>query len=189
MKIISGKYKNLIVPTIKEANYRPTSSKIREALFSIIASGELANFRPLVNANVLDLFAGSGIFSFEALSRGANSATLIDINSEYMKLAQFFAKKIGVEDKVKFNLMDVNLLQPTSTKYDIVFMDPPYYNNLCSKTLDNLLKHDWLNNKAIIIMETEKAVTLSTDKMLSIKLIREKKYGNSKLLIAVYDKN
>ena len=64
MKIISGKHKNRIIPTSKASEYRPTTAKLREALFSIIVSGEFFNSKPLDNAQTLDLFAGTGILSF-----------------------------------------------------------------------------------------------------------------------------
>jgi 16S rRNA (guanine966-N2)-methyltransferase len=86
MKIIAGKHKNRIIPTIKTADYRPTTTKFREALFSIMASGEFFDLQPIVDAKILDLFAGTGILSFESLSRGAKNVTFVDNNPNHLKI-------------------------------------------------------------------------------------------------------
>lgn len=186
MKIISGKHKNRTVPTIKAADYRPTTTKLREALFSIISSGEFLNFQPIINAKVLDLFAGTGVMSFEALSRGAKSCTLIDINPEHLKLVEKFAEKIGEAENIHCQTADACLLPKSKEQFNIVFMDPPYYNNLCAKSLTSLIKNNWLANNTIIAMEMEKTAKIMLEKFPNLSLLKEKIYGNSKLLILSY---
>ena len=189
MKIISGKHKNRVIPTIKAADYKPTTTKFREALFSIMASGEFFDLQPIVNAKILDLFAGTGIFSFEALSRGAKLATVVDTNIEYLKLIEKFAKKIGEAANVNCQLADASTLPKSNRQYNIVFMDPPYYNNLCVKTLTCLVKNNWLENNAIIVMEMEKMAKFILDDFPNLRLLKEKIYGNNKLLIVKYEQN
>ncbi len=189
MKIISGKHKNRIISTSKIAQYKPTTAKFREALFSIIASGEFFNSKPLANAQILDLFAGTGVMSFEALSRGAKNATLIDNNSEHLRLIEKFADKIGEKNNIYCQLTDASSLPKSNRQYNIVFMDPPYYNNLCVKTLTCLIKNNWLENNAIIAMEMEKGAKLALEDFSSLHLLKEKVYGNSKLIIVRYEQN
>lgn len=189
MKIISGKHKNRIIPTSKVSEYRPTTAKLREALFSIIVSGEFFNSKPLDNAQTLDLFAGTGILSFEALSRGAKDATLIDNNLEHLKLIKKFADKIGEKNNIYCQLADASSLPKSNRQYNIVFIDPPYYNNLCVKTLTCLIKNNWLENNAIIAMEMEKAAKLVLEKFPNLHLLKEKVYGNSRLIIVRYEQN
>jgi 16S rRNA (guanine966-N2)-methyltransferase len=183
MKIISGKHKNRIIATIKAADYRPTTTKFREALFSILSSGEFLASQPIIDASVLDLFAGTGILSFETLSRGAKSATLIDINIDYLKAAEKFAEKIGEKNNIRCQNLNIQILPKATTQYSLVFMDPPYHQNLCAKTLVGLIKNNWLADKAIIAMEMEKSAKIEFDKFPNLHLIKEKIYGNNKLII------
>jgi 16S rRNA (guanine966-N2)-methyltransferase len=189
MKIISGKHKNRIIPTSKDAQYRPTTAKFREALFSIITSGEFFNSKSIADAQVLDLFAGTGILSFEALSRGVKSATLIDNNPEHLRLIEKFADKIGEKNSIYYQLEDASSLTLSNRQYNIVFMDPPYYNNLCAKALTCLIKNNWLENNAIIAMEMEKTAKLILEDFPNLHLLKQKVYGNSKLVIARYEQN
>jgi 16S rRNA (guanine966-N2)-methyltransferase len=189
MKIIAGKHKNRIIPTIKTADYRPTTTKFREALFSIMASGEFFDLQPIVDAKILDLFAGTGILSFESLSRGAKNVTFVDNNPNHLKLIEKFANKIGEKDNIDCQLTDASALAKSIRQYNIVFMDPPYYNNLCVKTLTCLIKNNWLENNAIIVMEMEKIAKIVLENFPNLHLLKEKIYGNNKLLIVRYEQN
>lgn len=185
MKIIAGKHKNRVIPTLKNSNYRPSTTKFREALFSVLSSGEFMDNTPFQDAEILDLFAGTGSLSFEGLSRGAKTITLLDNNKEHLKVAKDFATKINEEDNVKFLLASAISLPLATEQYSIVFMDPPYYNHFVEKALISLIKNNWLKNNAIIAAEMEKRETLTMPK--NIVLIKEKIYGNNKLLILRYE--
>lgn len=185
MRIIAGKYKNRVIPSLKNSDYRPSTTKFREALFSILSSGEFADNSPVDASDVLDLFAGTGSLSFEALSRGAKSITLIDNNKEHLQIAKEFATKIGEEENVKFLLLSAISLPQSAHKYSLVFMDPPYYNQFVEKALISLIQNRWLEDKAIIAIEMEKREELGLP--VSMSLIKEKIYGNNKLLILRYE--
>ena len=187
MRIISGKHKNRVIPTLKKSNYRPSTTKFREALFSILSSGEFLESQPVVGAKVLDLFAGAGSLSFEALSRGADSITLIDKNEDHLKLAREFAYKLGEEEQVTALLMNAVDLAQASSKYDLVFMDPPYYNNYIEKSLKSLITREWLAHNAVIAIEMEVRKEIEIPKRVEI--VKEKIYGNNKLLILKYEQN
>lgn len=185
MRIIAGKHKNRVIPSLKNSNYRPSTTKFREALFSILSSGEFVENPPYEDANILDLFAGTGSLSFEALSRGAKTITLLDNDKDHLKVAKDFAVKIGEEDNVKFLLASAISLPFAAEQYSLVFMDPPYYNQFVEKSLISLIKNKWLKNKAIIVVEMEKREELAMPENVS--LVREKIYGNNKLLILRYE--
>lgn len=186
MKIISGKYKNRTIPTDKKADYRPTTSKFREALFSILSSGEFEADEPVVNADILEAFSGTGILSFEALSRGAKSITLIDNNNEYLKKAEAFAEKIGATDDIRTICCDALRIGKPNKQYDIIFLDPPYYKKLADKFLPLLVKFNWIKKDGLIAIEMDKREKLVLPNDIPLELIKEKIYGKNKLLIYKY---
>lgn len=184
MRIIAGKHKNRVIPTLKNSSYRPTTNKLREAIFSILSSGDFIDHPPYKDANILDLFAGTGSLAFEALSRGANNVTLVDSNKDHLNLAKEFATTIGEEDNVTLLLTNALTLPKASQIYNLVFIDPPYYNNMVEKSLNNLIKNQWLQNNAIILAEVEKNKIVSFSE--NIHFVKEKIFGNTKLLILRY---
>lgn len=185
MRIIAGKHKNRIIPSLKSSDYRPSTTKFREALFSILSSGTFVDKPPFENANILDLFAGTGSLSFEALSRGAKTITLLDNIKDHLKVAKDFAAKIGEADNVKILLASAISLPHASEQYSLVFMDPPYYNQFVEKSLISLIKNQWLKNKAIIVVEMERREEFSMPD--NVILVKERIYGNNKLLILRYE--
>ncbi|WP_375326323.1 16S rRNA (guanine(966)-N(2))-methyltransferase RsmD [Candidatus Tisiphia endosymbiont of Nemotelus uliginosus] len=184
IRIIAGKHKNRLIPTLKHSNYRPSTAKIREAIFSILTSGELA-CRGLFtgNAMVLDLFSGTGSLSFEALSRGAWHVTLVDINAHYLRTAKEFAVLIDAVANTTFLNINACILPKATKAFDLVFVDPPYYNNLVIKSVNSLKKGGWLKDGSILVIEFGKT-EIFTDNCF--KLIKEKIYGDSKLLVLEY---
>ncbi len=187
MRIIAGKHKNRIIPTSKNANYRPSTTKFREALFSILSSGVFLEKQPILGAKILDLFSGAGSLSFEALSRGAKNITLIDNNYSNLKTASNFAQYIGEENNIKTILMDATNLSKAVGQYNLVFMDPPYYNNYVIKSLNSLIENQWLEDRALIVIEIAKKEAPKLPN--NLQLVKEKIYGNNKLLILKYIDN
>lgn len=186
MKIITGKHKNRVIPTIKNASYRPSTTKFREAIFSILSSGEFVETQPIIGAQVLDLFAGSGSLSFEALSRGAKNVSLVDINPKYLTIAEEFAKKIGESENVTTYSSDARTIYLGRNKFSIVFMDPPYDEQYINATLKNLDDINCLTQDALIVIEMSKYESCSFNS--NFLLYTEKIYGNNKLLILKYAK-
>jgi 16S rRNA (guanine966-N2)-methyltransferase len=186
IRIIAGKHKNRIIASLNNANYRPSTGKIREAIFSILTSGEFRDNKLFTQqSKILDLFAGTGSLAFEALSRGASGVTLIDINANYLQAAKKFATQIGEIDKVNLLNIDATSLPKATTIFDLIFIDPPYHNNLSNKAVDSLKKGGWLKDGAILVLELAKTDDFSDD---SLELIKEKIYGVSKLIILKYNR-
>ena len=180
MRIISGIHKNRIIPTQKNSNYRPSLAKTREAIFSMLSSTDLKDINQIEGATILDLYAGSGAFSFEALSRGAKFSTLVDINMVYLNNISLFAKKIGEESKIR--IVNVDALKfSESTKFDFIFVDPPYNYALALKTLKHLDKKEMLKNNSLIIVEIAINENLLVDEKFSV--IVNKTYNKSRVLI------
>lgn len=150
LRIVTGIAKGKKLKTLEGEATRPTSERIKEALFSSIQFD-------IENRRVLDLFAGSGQLSLEALSRGAASAMLIDFSREALDIAKDNAKTTGLGDKTKFLVSDWrNYIRKASgrEKFDLVFIDPPYAMECCYEATERLVKAGLLEAGAIIVLES-----------------------------------
>lgn len=123
MHIFSGIYKGRILQSPKGLTTRPTAGRLRESLFNICQG-------LIEEEHFLDLFAGSGAMGFEALSRGAQSATFVDSHLESIRCIQSNARALDVEKQVKIYHSDVFKLLPKLVKmrvcYGLIYVDPPY---------------------------------------------------------------
>ncbi|WP_341764345.1 RsmD family RNA methyltransferase [Candidatus Tisiphia endosymbiont of Beris chalybata] len=184
IRIIAGKHKNRIIPTFKNANYRPSTGKIREAIFSILTSGEFESRELFAsNTSILDLFSGTGSLAFEALSRGAGQVTLVDINANYLRVAQEFAMLIQQEANTIFLNLNACTLPKATKTFDLVFIDPPYYNNLVITSVNSLKKGGWLKEGSVLVIELGKTEIFADN---CFELVKDKIYGDSKLLVLEY---
>ena len=178
LKITGGIFRGRYIKTLKNWKTRYTSSRIRLALFSIIGDD-------IEGASFLELFSGSGIVSIEALSRGAELATLVDISKRAIKCAMENIKMLGLDEKVELLNMDfrraVSYLAQSGRKYDVIFADPPYNMGYCEILLKDLLDNsDILKPNAIVILEHHKKEKF---KIPSGFMYRSKNFGDTKLLI------
>jgi 16S rRNA (guanine966-N2)-methyltransferase len=156
MRIIAGKYRGRkLIDTKHLKDLRPTTDANRENLFNIILSSK--NIKEigfeLKNCNVLDVFCGTGAISFEAISRGARSATLIDKNRLHLENAQENAK-ILKESNLEYLCLDLSHKMPKAKQqFNLIFIDPPYSKNLAAIAVQNLIDSGWIENQALIIIE------------------------------------
>lgn len=158
MRIVAGKYRGLVIDAPKGKDVRPTTDRVREAMFSSLIS----LYGTLEEARVLDVFAGSGALSAEALSRGAGYAVLCEKDKKTCKNIeeQFCKFKDNPGFRIlNFDVFNVNLEQCfCGQKFDIVFLDPPY-KFLPEQVLElmiNLKKANVLATGALIIYEHSK---------------------------------
>jgi len=119
MRITGGTLRGRGIDAGKGRTTRPTSSRVREALFSILGQN-------LGGKTILDPFAGSGLLSFEALSRGAVSALLIDSDHRAVKSIKQSAFALGLEERVSVRRGVVPKALPKEAKFSLVLLDPPY---------------------------------------------------------------
>lgn len=150
MRIISGKYRSRQLIAPESAETRPTSDRARETLFNI-----LANLVDFDGCNVLDLFAGSGAFAFESLSRGAAKATCVDRTKESVEAIRTNAQKLDCLGQTKILRSDVySWLRQGSDTYDIIFADAPYDDAASLSDLPRLLfSSRLLTPDSIVILE------------------------------------
>ncbi|WP_353288012.1 16S rRNA (guanine(966)-N(2))-methyltransferase RsmD [Wolbachia endosymbiont (group B) of Gerris lacustris] len=175
LRVTAGKYRGRKITTDKHLAARPTMSIVREAIFSTLSSR-----KPIDNLNVLDLFCGSASFSFEALSRGAKHAFMVDSDYYNLQLPKKTAEDFGITNDITLICCNANGLPRPTSKCDIVFIDPPYNSNLVESTLNGLARSGWLSDDALIILEIRKNEDFECNKNFSI--ILERTYGIARII-------
>lgn len=184
LKIISGRLKGRNIETLPNAKYRPSTTKFREGVFSILSSGRFADNDILQDANILDLFAGTGGLSFEGLSRGAKHVYLVEIDRAHIKCIKENAEYIGEENNMTILRLDATNMPEATMQFDIVFMDPPYSKGLVDKSLKSIAKQNWLQDQALVLVETSRRddIIIPSD----YELLDSRIYGNNKMYILRY---
>lgn len=177
MRVISGRVRGLKLNTPKNEDVRPTTDRVKESLFNII--------NPYVmESNVLDLFAGSGSLGIECISRGANSCTFVDLSKESISLINSNIKKARMENESEVLNLDfkeaIKRLKVKNIKYDIIFMDPPYYENMFINALKSIDDADLLHEDGIIVIEHDTKDEF-IDNVGRLEKTKSKKYGNTTL--------
>lgn len=149
VRIIGGQWRSRKLPVNDVEGLRPTTDRVKETVFNWLS--------PFVdNANCLDLFSGSGGLSFEALSRYANSALLLEKDRGAANQLQQNLRTLKCENAVVKNTDSLKYLSKSANQtFDLVFIDPPFRKNLLEKSCQLLEQHNWLSEKAVIYIEME----------------------------------
>jgi len=175
LRIIGGKYKGRKLRSVKGTKTRPTAERTREAIFNIIVF-------QVPGAAVLDLFAGTGAFGLEALSRGARSAVFIDSSSQSISVLRQNLAGLHHQSPTKVIRWDLsrnlNCLKLSAPAIDLVFMDPPYNKNLIRPTLNHLHSSQCLTDNARIIVEHSHREAVLADQ-LPFEVVDRRKYGKT----------
>lgn len=153
MRIISGSAKGKKLRHFKGQTIRPTTDRVREALFSSLQS-RLGSF---VELNVLDLFAGTGALSLEALSRGAASAVLVDQSPQSAAIIADNIQICGMRGRARLLRASVcKILDKLAdhSPFDLIFLDPPYHQNLLAEVLNGIVKSNLLADRGIVCVES-----------------------------------
>lgn len=174
MRIITGSAKGKKLVSLEGDATRPTSERIKEAVFSSIQFD-------LDGRRVLDLFAGSGQMGLEALSRGASRATFIDLSREAMDIVKQNAKITGFFDASHFLVSDWrNYIRKASgrERYDLVFVDPPYAMQCCADAASYLAKTELIIPGAIVVLESgEEEISMDDERLAGYRVIKSTHYG------------
>lgn len=184
MRITGGRAKGRHLASFKGLDIRPTSDKVREAIFNLIG-------QDLQAMTVLDLFAGTGSLGIEALSRGASWALFIDFSDKAVRLIRKNLSLCGLEPLGlvrKGDLSQGDLLKQVGrkNKFDLVFLDPPYRKGLIPPLLHDLVSQGILSSPSLVVAETSEKEILPTEEVKMV-LIRERTYGETKIHLFHYE--
>ena len=180
MRVITGKARGVVLKTPDGTKTRPTTDRVKEALFSIIQFDIPA-------AKVLDLFAGTGQLGIEALSRGAKNAVFIDCREEACRLIRENLKRTKLADNASVRCTNYEAyLHSCNEKFDIIFLDPPYAEVFLENSINLITEIDILQSSGIIVTER------SVEKELLIEIpgyTRSKDYRYGNTILAIYRKD
>lgn len=178
MRIITGTAKGARLETLAGETTRPTTDRVKEAIFSMIQFD-------IEGRSVLDLFAGSGQLGLEALSRGADKALFCDCNNEAFEIIKTNAKKTKLYDKCRILKTDYKeLIRGCGgrERFDLIFLDPPYSSDLLADSLKRIKIADILAEKGIIVCESESNEAITAE---GFETLRFAKYGRISVTLLV----
>jgi len=174
MRVISGTARGRRLKEPVGNKIRPTSDRVKESVFTIVQFD-------IEGRRVLDLFAGTGQYGIEALSRGAKKAVFVDSSKDSVKLIVENLNICGFSDSATVIGRDVIRFLENSEKFDLVFIDPPYDTRLASEAIEKIAEFDKLNINGIIICELS-ADTASPSVASPYFMQKEYKYGGVKIV-------
>lgn len=182
MRIVGGKFKGRSIAAPSGQATRPTSDRVREAIFNILAHG-IAGFG-LEGARVLDLFAGTGAMGLEALSRGARFCQFVDDSAAARGLIGGNADGLGVIGQCKIWRRDATKLGPAGRiePFDLVLCDPPYGTGLGQRALAAAVEGGWTAPGAVIVLEERAGFPVDWPAPLAE--IDRRRYGDTEIAIA-----
>ncbi|OPY12935.1 MAG: Ribosomal RNA small subunit methyltransferase D [Syntrophus sp. PtaB.Bin138] len=180
MRVIAGTARGRRLSAPRGHRTRPTSDKVREALFAILSSMS----GPLEGGAVLDVFAGTGALGIEAMSRGADCAIFIDSNREAAAVLTGNLETTGFADRSRVITRDFNaafsFLEQDGMRFRLVFLDPPYRKGLLQKCLDRLQESTLLERDCVVVAELSSREHLDTA-FGALELMDRRVYGDTAL--------
>jgi 16S rRNA (guanine966-N2)-methyltransferase len=175
LRVIAGDLRGRKLRSVSGRKTRPTANRTREAVFNILAS-------QIAGARVLDLFAGTGAFGIEALSRKAETAVFVDHDRDSISIIHANIRTLSLESRtvvIRWDLVkNLNCLQSPDIAFDLVFMDPPYERKLIAHALENLHLSQSLSLNTKIIVEHSRKESIFIDD-LPFKITDQRKYGKT----------
>lgn len=188
MRIVAGKHRGRAIAAPEDDSVRPTSDRVRENLFNILVHGRLSadSTQPLVDARVLDAFAGSGALGLEALSRGAQHAVFLDSDLSALECLRRNVAKL--HEEARATLVQADACRPplpskvrgNPAPRGLVFLDPPYRSGLAAPALAALARAGWLAPGAIVVVELDGADAFVVPEGFALE--DERQYGRTKLV-------
>ncbi len=182
MRIVGGAFRGRALAAPGDDRTRPTSDRVREAVFNILAHG-IAGFE-LDGARVLDLFAGTGALGLEALSRGAAFCLFVEEDAEARALIRRNVEALGLTGVTKIFRRDATELGPAGRNggFTLAFLDPPYGQGLAERALASAAAGGWLAPDAVAVIEERKGTAVALP--AGYVALDERSWGDTQVLFA-----
>ena len=173
IRITGGVNRSRLLETPNVSSTKPTMDKVRTGVFSALGTS-------VESAKVLDLFAGSGSYGFEALSRGASHVTFVDLSSVAVDVIKKNAASLKEKNVTIIQDDVLSFLEQNPQEFSIIFVDPPYKLDVYEKVVKTLIRRNLLAENAIIVLESEKELNIDESVFNKVKFY---KYGLAKVYI------
>jgi len=187
MRIVAGKMKGASLYLTNSKNTRPLKDLVRESIFNLLIHSNKFSFK-FENSNILDLYAGTGSFGLECISREAENVFFIENEKQTIKTIEKNIKKLKIKKKIKIFSTDVfkSLEQKNifHIKFDLIFCDPPFKLTNIQKLIELIFNSNSLNKDGIIILHRNKATKEKFSDYFEI--IEERVYGVSKIIFGKF---
>jgi 16S rRNA (guanine966-N2)-methyltransferase len=177
MRIIAGEWRGRVIAAPPGESTRPTADRVRETLFSMLAS----RIGPFEGLRVADLFAGSGALGFEALSRGAAHATFVENDAKAIAALRNNAAKLGAADRVQITARSA-LSLPPAAPFALIFADPPYAPGSGKAAATAVMAAGWLAPGGWLAVETARRDPVACD---GLDVAAEREVGAARLTLLV----
>jgi 16S rRNA (guanine966-N2)-methyltransferase len=185
MRVISGTAKGIHLKAVPGMSTRPTTDKVKEAIFSMIGPYFLGG-------NVLDLFAGTGALGIESLSRGMAKAIFIDQDRKSIHTIQQNLTLTRMTDQAEVYHNDalraLKTLRNRQITFDLIFLDPPYRFKQMEEIMEKILAYQLFSNEAFVVAEHDASYVLATS-FAGLEQVRKAIYGDSAITIYQYRSN
>ena len=185
MRITGGRFRGRNLAAPDDERVRPTSDRVRQAIFNILLHNDFGTGFSLEGAKVIDLFAGTGALGIEAISHGAAYALLVDDSAESRALIRTNVEAFGLTGATKIWRRDATDLGPLNTgsggPFHLAFLDPPYRQGLAAAALASLRDGGWLSANALAFVETAADETLTAPD--GYRVVDERSYGETRVQI------
>jgi 16S rRNA (guanine966-N2)-methyltransferase len=186
MRIIGGRFRGTRLsapgPAAAQGHLRPTSDRVREAIFNLLAHGPYGSPPPPEGRRVLDLFAGTGAFGLEALSRGAAFAVFVEDHPASRALIRENVERLRLTGQTKIWRRDATRLGPCrGAPYDLIFADPPYKTGLGPAAIASAREGGWVAPGAVVLLE--RATDERPPDVPGLAPADERQYGETRIAI------
>lgn len=182
MRIVAGTLRGRPISGPQHEGLRPTSDRVREAVFNILAHG-VEDF-DLTGAKVLDLFAGTGALGIEALSRGAAYCLFVEDDADARGLIRSNIESLGLTGVTRIFRRDATSLGPAgrTDRFSLVFADPPYDKDLAARGLQSAAAGGWLVPGALVVVEERAAAEVTLPAAFSV--LDRRTWGDTQVIFA-----
>ncbi|MCX7952577.1 MAG: 16S rRNA (guanine(966)-N(2))-methyltransferase RsmD [Deltaproteobacteria bacterium] len=175
-KVSSGEKRGFRLKSVKSKYLRPLTNKVKDAIFNII--GDLSSY-PVV----LDLFAGTGSFGFEALSRGAKICYFVELNKRIFRILEENCKILGYTNNVKlFNADAFRIIAKTTKQFDIIFVAPPQFKGMAFRAMSEIFaRPEIVKPSGLVIAQVDRREDLRISPTY-FRLFDDRIYGDTRIL-------